>query len=45
MKSLCLNHTKALMSKKADNDEFDSYAVYVKCGDFENSFFSVSNES
>jgi CubicO group peptidase (beta-lactamase class C family) len=40
MKALQLKRTKALMQKKAANDAFDSYAVYVRCGDFEHTFFS-----
>ena len=40
MKTLNLAHTEALMRKKAANEEFDSYAVYVKYGDREHTFFS-----
>lgn len=40
MKRLALNTTEALMESKAKNQEFDSYAVYVKVGEYENTFFS-----
>ena len=40
MKELKLTTTKTLMESKAENKEFDSYAVYVKIGEYESSFFS-----
>jgi CubicO group peptidase (beta-lactamase class C family) len=40
MKSLNLENTKKLMAEKEKNQDFDSYAIYVKCGEYENSFFS-----
>ena len=35
MKLLNLEKTKALMQQKEENQEFDSYAVYVRYGDYE----------
>ena len=40
MQSLQLNYTKSLMREKAENKDFDSYVIYVKCGDLEHTFFS-----
>lgn len=40
MKTLQLCRTKALFQKKAENAEFDSYAVYVKLGEHECSILS-----
>lgn len=40
MKQLELKQTEALMQKKAKNAEFDSYAIYVRCGNFEHIFSS-----
>ena len=37
---LQLKNTERLMQNKAANEDFDSYAVYVRCGDFEHTFFS-----
>ena len=40
MKVLELSRTKSLMQKKAENAEFDSYAIYVKYGEHECSVLS-----
>lgn len=40
MKYLHLNHTEEIMRKKAENEEFDSYAIYVRCGEYERTFSS-----
>lgn len=40
MRSLNLTHTAALMSAGAKNEDFDSYAVWVKCADSETTLFS-----
>ena len=40
MKQLQLYHTEELMQKKAENEEFDSYAVYVKYGSREHTVCS-----
>ncbi len=40
MKKLLLTHTQELMRQKAANEEFDSYAVYVKYGDLEHTVCS-----
>ena len=37
---LQLKNTERLMQNKAANEDFDSYAAYVRCGDFEHTFFS-----
>lgn len=40
MKKLKLNNTKSLMNEKVKSEDFDSYAVYVKCGEYEHTFTS-----
>jgi len=40
MKKLNLKHTRKLMSEKAKNEDFDSYAMFVKCGEYECMFTS-----
>ena len=36
---LQLKNTERLMQNIAANEDFDSYAVYVRCGDFEHTVF------
>lgn len=42
MKKLNLTNTKALFGQKERNEDLDTYAVYVKCGDYEETFTSDS---
>ena len=40
MKELCCYNLQGLLRQKLENEEFDSYAIYVKKGEYENEFFS-----
>lgn len=44
MELLRLNHTERLMQTKAQNADFDSYAVYVKCGKYENTIYADNTD-